>query len=89
MIPSLLKLKESLIQHFGDKEMTYKRRKIMDNNYSIDLSSLSKELRLLLEILKTEEYESLGLDKKELYKDINWGRFLKLAWHHRVYPFIY
>ncbi|MFS0596008.1 nucleotidyltransferase family protein [Peribacillus frigoritolerans] len=61
----------------------------MDNNYGIDLSSLSKELRLLLEILKTEEYESLGLDKKELYKDINWGRFLKLAWHHRVYPFIY
>ncbi|MGJ3196264.1 nucleotidyltransferase domain-containing protein [Peribacillus frigoritolerans] len=61
----------------------------MDNNYSLDLSSLSKELRLLLEILKTEDYESIGLIKKELYIDIDWVEFLQLAWHHRVYPLIY
>ncbi|MCK2016873.1 nucleotidyltransferase domain-containing protein [Peribacillus frigoritolerans] len=61
----------------------------MDNNYSLDLSSLSKELRLLLEILRTEEFDSIGLVKKELYLDIDWEGFLQLAWHHRVYPFIY
>ncbi|MFD6210705.1 nucleotidyltransferase family protein [Peribacillus sp. NPDC060253] len=60
----------------------------MDNNYTLDLSSLSKELRLLLEILKTEDYDSVGLLKKELI-DINWGEFLQLAMHHRVYPLIY
>ncbi|QNU03890.1 nucleotidyltransferase domain-containing protein [Peribacillus butanolivorans] len=61
----------------------------MDNNYSLDLSSLSKELRLLLEILKTEDYDSIGLVKNESYIDIDWGIFLQLAWHHRVYPLIY
>ncbi|ULM95680.1 nucleotidyltransferase family protein [Peribacillus frigoritolerans] len=61
----------------------------MDNNYTLDLSSLSKELRLLLEILKTEDYDSVGLVKKELYIDIDWGEFLQLAMHHRVYPIIY
>ncbi|WHX60498.1 nucleotidyltransferase domain-containing protein [Peribacillus frigoritolerans] len=61
----------------------------MDNNYTLDLSSLSKELRLLLEILKTEDYDSVGLVKKELYIDINWGEFIQLAMHHRVYPLIY
>lgn len=44
----------------------------MDYNFRLDLSSLSKELRLLLEILKTED-DSIGLVKKELYIDIDWG----------------
>ncbi|MFU2013705.1 nucleotidyltransferase family protein [Peribacillus butanolivorans] len=61
----------------------------MDYNYRLDLSSLSKELRLLLEILKTEDYDSIGLVKKELYIDIDWEVFLQLASYHRVYPLIY
>ncbi|MDP1417458.1 nucleotidyltransferase family protein [Peribacillus simplex] len=61
----------------------------MDNNYSLDLSSLSNELRLLLEILNTEDYYSIGSVKNESYLDIDWGIFLQLAWHHRVYPLIY
>ncbi|MFY0803772.1 nucleotidyltransferase family protein [Peribacillus frigoritolerans] len=61
----------------------------MDNNYSLDLSSLSKELKLLLEILKMEDYDSICLVKKESYIDIDWDEFLQLAWHHRVYPLIY
>ncbi|MFK9117574.1 nucleotidyltransferase family protein [Peribacillus frigoritolerans] len=61
----------------------------MDYNYRLDLSSLSKELRLLLEILKTEDYDSIGLGNKELFIDIDWGLFLQLASHHRVYPLIY
>ncbi|WJE46131.1 nucleotidyltransferase family protein [Peribacillus frigoritolerans] len=60
----------------------------MDYNFRLDLSSLSKELRLLLEILKTED-DSIGLVKKELYIDIDWGEFLQLASYHRVYPLIY
>ncbi|MDM5285506.1 nucleotidyltransferase domain-containing protein [Peribacillus frigoritolerans] len=61
----------------------------MENNHSIDLSILSKELRLLLEIMKTEDYDSIGSVKNELYIDIDWGIFLQLARHHRVYPLIY
>ncbi|MDG4850884.1 nucleotidyltransferase family protein, partial [Peribacillus frigoritolerans] len=61
----------------------------MDNNYSLDLSSLSNELRLLLEILNTEDCYSIGSVKNESYIDIDWEIFLRLAWHHRVYPLIY
>ncbi|MCD1161134.1 nucleotidyltransferase domain-containing protein [Peribacillus frigoritolerans] len=61
----------------------------MDYNYRLDLSSLPKELKLLLEILKTEDYDSKAIVKKELYVDIDWGVFLQLASHHRVYPLIY
>ncbi|WP_260284795.1 nucleotidyltransferase domain-containing protein [Peribacillus aracenensis] len=61
----------------------------MYNNYILDLSSLPKELRLLLEIMKTDEHNIIGSVKKELYVDIDWEVFLQLARHHRVYPLVY
>ncbi|WHX93858.1 nucleotidyltransferase domain-containing protein [Peribacillus simplex] len=60
----------------------------MDNNYSLDLSIIPKELRLLLDIIKTENDNSLVL-KKELIAEIDWEFFLQLARHHRVYPVVY
>lgn len=61
----------------------------MDNKYNLDLSTLSKELRLLLEIIKTESDDCIISFKSELFTDIDWEFFLRLALHHRVYPLIY
>ncbi|MFD4817507.1 nucleotidyltransferase domain-containing protein [Peribacillus butanolivorans] len=59
----------------------------MKNNYGVDLSILPKELKLLLELMKAEnEIESI---QEEIYLDIDWGIFLQLAKHHRVFPIIY
>ncbi|MFJ7306856.1 nucleotidyltransferase domain-containing protein [Peribacillus frigoritolerans] len=61
----------------------------MDKNYSLDLDFINRELSLILEILKTENEDSLLLNRKELFIDIDWGQFLQLAMHHRLYPLIY
>ncbi len=61
----------------------------MDNNHSLDLSIIPKELELLLDIIKTENDDSLEELKKELFAEIDWDFFLQLARHHRVYPVIY
>ncbi|MFP3510717.1 nucleotidyltransferase family protein [Peribacillus sp. SIMBA_075] len=60
-----------------------------NNNYSLDLSIIPKELTLLLEILKTENEEMKESFKNESYIDIDWNLFLDLAIHHRVYPLIF
>ena len=61
----------------------------MDNNYSLDLSSIPRELKLLLEIMKTENDDRYALFKNEWFTDIDWELFLQLSRHHRVYPVIY
>ncbi|MFJ8265544.1 nucleotidyltransferase family protein [Peribacillus asahii] len=61
----------------------------MDNNYSLDLSIIPKELKLLLEMLDIENYYKSEIFITELVKDIDWDVFLQLAIHHRVYPIIY
>ncbi|MFE4238712.1 nucleotidyltransferase domain-containing protein [Peribacillus butanolivorans] len=61
----------------------------MDNNYSLDLSIIPKELRLLLEIIRTGKDDINGQIKNEWFTDINWDDFLYLARHHRIYPLVY
>ncbi|MDM5313201.1 nucleotidyltransferase domain-containing protein [Peribacillus frigoritolerans] len=61
----------------------------MDTNLSLNLSTLSKELRLILEIMKTKSSDSIEPTKKEMFKDIDWDLFLKISMHHRVYPILY
>lgn len=60
----------------------------MDNNFSLELAWVPKELRLLLEILK-EDDGSIQLIRKELCKNLDWEIFLHLASHHRVDALIY
>lgn len=59
----------------------------MNNNYNLDLRLISKELRVLLEILKQENEVNKRL--YNLIKDMDWEYFLQLARHHRVYPLLY
>ncbi len=58
----------------------------MENNLSLDVSLIPKELKLILEIIKIEDTKSLQVNLREWYKDIDWSLFLELAMHHRVYP---
>lgn len=61
----------------------------MNNTFSLDLALIPKELKLLLEIMKMENEDGVQLDKNELFRDIDWNKFLELAIHHRVHSFIY
>ncbi|PEF41080.1 Renal dipeptidase [Bacillus sp. AFS094228] len=58
----------------------------MKTKHSLDLSLLSNEIKLLLEILNGEEKKSFD---NVLIKNIKWDYFLHLAIYHRVYPLIY
>ncbi|WP_349727935.1 nucleotidyltransferase domain-containing protein [Peribacillus frigoritolerans] len=61
----------------------------MNKNYSLNMSIISSELKLLLEIMKMKNDDSKWSLKKELVKDIDWNLFVILVDHHRVYPLIY
>ncbi|NOU97347.1 Renal dipeptidase [Paenibacillus sp. LMG 31456] len=61
----------------------------MVNNYSLDLTVLTKELKLLLFLMKMEYDEELLLNNRVLFEDIEWGQFIQLARHHRVHPIVY
>lgn len=61
----------------------------MGNDLNLDLSVLSKELKLLLLLMKRDNEESVISTHEGLFTNINWDVFLELARHHRVYPYIY
>ena len=47
----------------------------MHNNYSLSLCNVPKELKLQLEIMKSNNTEELkGIDK-EWFEEINWDQF--------------
>ncbi|MFI8493481.1 nucleotidyltransferase family protein [Peribacillus butanolivorans] len=60
----------------------------MLNKFGHKTDHKSKELNLLLEILKINDKRILKIES-ELLKEINWDHFLDLVWRHRVYSFIY
>lgn len=59
------------------------------NNVHMDLTSLPKELRLMLVLLNKQSDEVITACNQTIFVDINWNRFLDLVRHHRVYPVIY
>lgn len=60
----------------------------MENNFSLDLALIPKELKLILEIIKIEDVERFQANSSDWFKDIDWKLFLELALHHRVYPIL-
>ncbi|MGW6384304.1 nucleotidyltransferase domain-containing protein [Peribacillus butanolivorans] len=61
----------------------------MNYSYPLDFEPKTKELTLLIEILKNKNEDIICLISKELFVDIDWDKFIQLAIHHRVYPIIY
>jgi hypothetical protein len=64
-------------------------KRVMDNEFGLDLSSFPKELNVMLAIMSMEEGSIIPESIKELAADIDWNEFLQLVKHHRVYPTIY
>ncbi|WP_020061975.1 nucleotidyltransferase domain-containing protein [Bacillus sp. 123MFChir2] len=60
-----------------------------NNDFSLHVEYIPKELQLLLEMLKIQEGNTVLSNSNEWFTNIDWGAFLKLAMHHRVYPLIY
>lgn len=60
----------------------------MSRNYDLDLSAISKELRLLLALLNMENDIS-NFSRNKLFTEVDWDIFIELAFHHRVFPLIY
>lgn len=59
----------------------------MANNYGLDLSTLPKELHLIIEWLKEDDrVDSTPSVNQDLCKDIDWSLFIELTLHHRVFP---
>ncbi len=60
---------------------------MMENNLSLDLTRVPKELKLLLEIITDENAPNLKKFMNE-EEDIDWGLFKELAIHHRLFPLL-
>jgi hypothetical protein len=61
----------------------------MGNDVHLDVAVLSKELRLLLLLLKRENENDMFSSLQDLITNINWDVFLQLTRHHRVSPYMY
>lgn len=61
----------------------------MTDRYTLDKESLSKEILLLLASLTTDSIDGLAQRNPEWFAEIDWEQFVRLALHHRVYPFLY
>ncbi|MGE7760171.1 nucleotidyltransferase domain-containing protein [Peribacillus sp. NPDC097895] len=58
----------------------------MNDKTIFDSSSISNELKFLLDCLKNETNKQVPINVEQ---NLDWNLFLKLARHHRVYPLIY
>ncbi|MGN7764909.1 nucleotidyltransferase domain-containing protein [Paenibacillus sp. 22594] len=61
----------------------------MSDGYGLDTKSFSKELRLLLEVLNTDDIDETAKQNRQLFLDIDWELWVRLSLHHRVFPYIY
>ncbi|GGF90348.1 hypothetical protein GCM10010912_39400 [Paenibacillus albidus] len=60
-----------------------------DRRYALNKGNLSNELLLLLELLATDAPASIAEEKAALFAEVDWELFVRLALHHRVYPFLF
>ncbi|QYR20611.1 nucleotidyltransferase family protein [Paenibacillus sp. sptzw28] len=63
----------------------------MDNRFCLDLSSFSKELKLLVSLIGMKDAPEVPDHIKNYLteEDMDWNQFVQLARHHRVYPTVY
>lgn len=61
----------------------------MCNRFQLDSTLMPKELKILLELIKSDNDKNLQQYKNEWFTHLDWDYLLKLAMHHRVYPLVY
>jgi len=59
----------------------------MDSQPVLDAEMLSIEMRLLIVFIAADTIDPLSC--QHLFRQTDWERFVELARHHRVYPYIY
>lgn len=62
---------------------------LMNNDCSLDLLHVSKELQLQLEMIKKSNSKEMETINRKWFEEIDWSQFLALSVHHRIYPFLY
>jgi hypothetical protein len=60
----------------------------MGESINLDLSEISRELILILELMTSNGNKKTIFANENLFTDINWDEFYRLVIHHRVYPVI-
>ncbi|QWU17056.1 Uncharacterised nucleotidyltransferase [Paenibacillus sophorae] len=61
----------------------------MTDRYALNKGVLSRELALLLTLLAADSMDGTAEREPEMFADIDWKLVVRLAMHHRVYPFLY
>ncbi|MGO4274859.1 nucleotidyltransferase family protein, partial [Paenibacillus sp. TAF58] len=61
----------------------------MENDFRSDSMLFSNELTLLLSIMRMDKEESMLWKDQGIENEIDWGAFLQLARHHRVFSLLY
>lgn len=61
----------------------------MTDRYTLDRGSLSKEINLLLALLTSGNINETVQQNPVLFTAVDWDLFVRLALHHRVYPYLY
>ncbi|MBT2758426.1 nucleotidyltransferase family protein [Mesobacillus foraminis] len=59
----------------------------METYCGINLETIPKELKLLIEIISAKDYKCEPT-QRERFLNIDWDLFLELAVHHRIYPLL-
>ncbi|MDQ0198796.1 nucleotidyltransferase domain-containing protein [Neobacillus ginsengisoli] len=60
----------------------------METNFSLNITQIPKELKLIIEILTIKNDETSHPHLNEWFKDTDWDLFIELAIHHRVFPLL-
>ena len=60
----------------------------MEKEFNLNMAKISKELKLIMEILNSDNVENVQARIKESNNQIDWNLFLELAMHHRIYPLL-
>jgi hypothetical protein len=61
----------------------------MNSILSLDLTRVPRELKLIIEILKSKNDIKLNEIIRESIINTDWNLFIDLAMHHRIYPLLY
>ncbi|WP_394184130.1 nucleotidyltransferase domain-containing protein [Metabacillus halosaccharovorans] len=61
----------------------------MDDQVTLNLANVPRELTLILELLKKDNRQFIEVNGAELVAGIDWELFIEQAVHHRVYPVLY
>lgn len=61
----------------------------MANTFTLDLQRVPNELKVILDIIQTDNNEQIEEKSNKWFANMDWKVFVELAFHHRVFPLLY